>query len=67
MEWLSLLLHRKGYIPILSTKTVEELEDKDVIRKVKNYDPDTEVVIVLIKSQERTSIYQIQLQKFVNF
>ncbi len=44
-------------------KTVEELEDKDVIRMVKNYDPDTEIVIVLIKTQERTSAYQIQLQK----
>ncbi len=44
-------------------KTVEELEDKDVMRMVKNYDPHTEMVIVLIKSQERTSAYQIQLQK----
>jgi hypothetical protein len=44
-------------------KTVEELDDKDVIRMVKKYDPYTEMVIVLIKSQERTSAYQIQLQK----
>jgi hypothetical protein len=52
-------------IPLLIAliRKAEKIEDKGFIRMVTNYDPGAEMVIVIIIYLERTSAYQIQLQK----
>jgi hypothetical protein len=46
-----------GYLP---QPEIEKLQDADVMRMVTQYDPNREVVIVLLKSGERTSTYRVQ-------
>ncbi len=46
-----------GYFP---QKMVEQGDDEDIKRMVREYTPGEELVIVLIKSQDRTSTYRVQ-------
>jgi len=39
---------------------IEEIGDEDIQRMVREYEPLQEVVIVLLKSEERTSSYRVQ-------
>jgi len=48
-----------GYLP---QTEIEKLRDDDAIRMVTQYDPNREVVIVLLKSGERTSTYRVQVK-----
>ncbi len=41
---------------------VEQGDDEDIKRMVREYNPEEELVIVLIKSQERTSTYRVRPQ-----
>lgn len=50
--------HPFGYFP---EEVIDEHGDEDTQRMVKQYDPDKELVITLLKSQGRSSIYRIQL------
>ena len=40
--------------------TIEETGDDDVKRMVREYQPEREFVIVLLKPEERTSSYRVQ-------
>jgi hypothetical protein len=60
------VVHQKGesnpfwYLP---QKLVEETGDEEAMRMVAQYDPLTELVTVLLKSEERVSTYRIQVMK----
>ncbi len=41
---------------------VEQEDDEDIKRMVREYNPNEELVIVLIKSQDRTSTYRVRPQ-----
>src|SRR6266545_6918124 len=45
-----------GYFP---QAVVETGDDEDIKRMVRAYDPEQELVIVLVKSEHRTSTYQV--------
>jgi hypothetical protein len=45
-----------GYFP---QEKLEEEDDEDIHRMVREYDPEREFVIVLIKSENRTSTYRV--------
>jgi hypothetical protein len=49
--------HPFGYF---SQADLAQLEDEDTDRMLKNYDPEKEFVILLIKPGDRTSTYRIQ-------
>ena len=49
--------HPFGYFP---EKELEQMNDEDVMRMVKQYRPDTEMVVVMLKPQERMSTYRVQ-------
>lgn len=40
---------------------VEEALDEDVQRMVRQYDPEKEIVVTLLKAQERVSSYRVQV------
>src|SRR5579859_3610631 len=46
-----------GYLP---EPEIAKLQDEDVTRMVSQYDPASELVILLLKSDERTSTYRVQ-------
>lgn len=50
--------HPFGYIP--QDLVEEEMMDEDVERMLRNYNPEREIVVVLLKSQGRVSSYRIQ-------
>ncbi len=41
---------------------IEQYEDEDINRLVAQYEPDTELVVVLLKPEQRTSSYRVRLQ-----
>jgi len=43
----------------VSQAGVEEIGDKDALRMVRQYDPSWELVVVLLKSGDRESVYRI--------
>ena len=45
------------YVP---KEDVELLDDPDMLRMLNEYDPFREMVIVLLKAQQRTSTYRVQ-------
>ena len=49
--------HPFGYF---SQEDLEKFEDEDTDRILQNYDPEKEFVIMLLKSDDRTSTYRIQ-------
>jgi hypothetical protein len=48
-----------GYFP---QELVEAYEDEDINRMVREYNPEAELVVVLFKSENRTSTYRIKPQ-----
>ncbi len=50
--------HPFGYFP---QSFVEDRDVEDVKRMVREYDPDSELVIVMLKSGERISSYRVQV------
>jgi len=50
--------HPFGYFP---QEMVEQTDDEDVQRMVREYDPAQEIVVVLLKSQDRVSTYRVRL------
>lgn len=52
--------HPFGYF---AQEQIHEYGDTDVIRMVCDYDPTEEIVIVLLKTEKRTSAYRIRLQR----
>ena len=46
-----------GYFP---QSVVEERDDEDIKRIVREYDPDREFVVVMLKPDDRTSTYRVQ-------
>ena len=48
--------HPFGYLP---QANIEEFEDEEVIRMVREYDPKQELVIVLLKPKNRESTYRV--------
>jgi hypothetical protein len=53
--------HPFGYFP---QAFVEERDEEDVKRMVREYDPDREFVVVLIKPGERLSTYRVQTTNY---
>ncbi len=47
----------------LSQEIIENEGDEDTKRKVREYDPHNEFVIVLLKLEEKSSTYRVSLQK----
>ena len=43
----------------LSQEMLEEEDDEDIQRMVREYDPEREFVVVLLKSENRTSTYRV--------
>lgn len=52
--------HPFGYFP---QEMVEEEGDEDTQRMVKAYDPEKEIVILLLKAENRTSTYRVGIGK----
>ena len=52
--------HPFGYGP---QEGIEEQDDEDAKRMVKEYDPQKEIVVVLWKDEERTSTYRVGIQQ----
>ncbi len=50
--------HPFGYFP---QSFVEDRDIEDVKRMVREYDPDSELVVVMLKSGERLSSYRVQV------
>ncbi len=50
--------HPFGYFP---QSFVEDRDAEDVNRMVRGYDPDKELVVVMLKSGERLSSYRVQV------
>jgi hypothetical protein len=50
--------HPFGYIP---QELVEQEDDEDIKRLVKEYDPEKDLVLVLLKANDRVSSYRIHL------
>lgn len=46
-----------AYLP---QEVVDQRDDEDIKRMVREYDPEREFVVVLLKSRERTSTYRVQ-------
>ncbi|MCA9874041.1 MAG: hypothetical protein KC441_10305 [Anaerolineales bacterium] len=51
--------HPFGYIP---QDLVEEFQDADINRLVRDYDPAAEFVVVLLKTDDRASSYRLRLR-----
>lgn len=52
--------HPFGY---LSQEQIDEYDDEDIRRMVREYDPEQELVVVLQKSENRTSTYRVRPQR----
>ena len=52
--------HPFSYFP---QEVLEQYEDKDINRMMKEYNPAEEFVVVLLKSKNRTSTYRVQPQQ----
>lgn len=50
--------HPFGYLDL---GTIEQSEDKETLRLTNAYDPDREMVVTLLKPQDRLSTYQVQV------
>lgn len=44
-----------------SKQQIDEMDNEDAQRMVREYDPLCEMVIVLLKSEERVSVYRVQV------
>jgi hypothetical protein len=55
--------HPFGYFP---QAVVETGDDEDIRRMVREYDPEKEFVVVMLKSAGRTSTYRVQPQRRQN-
>ena len=51
--------HPFGYVP---QAEIEQRDDEDIKRMVREYDPDNEFVLVMIKPHDRMSTYRVQTQ-----
>ncbi|MCH7662946.1 MAG: hypothetical protein IH859_03640, partial [Chloroflexi bacterium] len=49
--------HPFGYLP---QSNIEEFEDEEAKRMVREYDPKQELVVVLLKSKNRESTYRVR-------
>jgi len=50
--------HPFGYFP---QEMIEEGDDEDIKRMVKEYDPEKDIVIVMLKENDKMSTYRIHL------
>jgi len=50
--------HPFGYFP---QEIVEEGDDEDIKRMVKEYDPEKDIVIVMLKPDDKMSTYRVKL------
>ena len=47
----------------LSQAEIDQHDDEDIKRMVQEYDPANEFVVVLLKSDDRTSSYRVQIRR----